>query len=190
MLNIRPLNAPRILNRIRDRFFSYTFMFNSWRRTHPRQPKVLRLSLIPLTRLGLLCGFSNVDYAVVQGPRSRLHVGEGCSTMNTTFNVVSGDIWIGRDTLFSHGCRVATGTHRFHNGRRASLLPYPPIAEVPTTGRDIKIGEGCFFGAGATVIGPAIIGDNVIIGAGAVVTSDIPDGSFAVGVPARVMRPS
>jgi acetyltransferase-like isoleucine patch superfamily enzyme len=59
---------------------------------------------------------------------------------------------------------------------------------VPTEGRDIVIGAGCFFGAGAIVIGPVAIGDDVIVGAGAVITSDIPSGVFAAGIPARVIR--
>ena len=103
------------------------------------------------------------------------------------FNVASGRVVVGRDTLFSHDCQVLTGIHRFHHGRRASLHGPPPFAEVPDRGRDIVIGEGCFFGAGVTVIGPCVIGDDVIVGAGAVVTRDLPAGTFAAGVPARVI---
>lgn len=173
---------------LRDRFFPYTFMFNPWRRNHARQPKALRLALLPITRLGLICGFSNVDYALVHGPRSRLTVGARCSTTDTMFNVVSGSITVGDDTLFSHGCYVLTGTHRFHGGRRVGLQPELGRAEVPVSGRDIVIGRGCFFGAGAMVVGPVTIGDHVVVGAGAVVTSDVPDQAFVVGVPARVKR--
>lgn len=164
-----------------------TFVYNDWRHNHRRHPKVLRLLLLPITRLGLLCGFPNVDYAYVHGRTSRLHVGQRCSIMNTTFNVISGDVYVGDDTLFSHDCYVLTGIHRFYNGKRAGIQPDSPIDEVPTEGRDIHIGRGCFIGAGASIIGGITIGDNVIVGAGAVVTSDVPEGSFVAGVPARVM---
>lgn len=174
--------------KLRDRFFACTFVFNDWRRTHPRYPRALRLALAPVVRFGLLCGFANVDYGLVQGPRTRLHIGEGCSTMNTTFNAASGHIWIGDHTLFSHNCMVITGIHRFHDGERAALHSRAALEEVPSAGRDIVIGRGCFLGAGATVLGPIVIGDNVIVGAGAVVTADVPDGSFVAGVPARVIR--
>jgi acetyltransferase-like isoleucine patch superfamily enzyme len=143
-----------------------------------------------VTRLGLLCGFQHVDYAYVHGPLRRLHIGERCSTTNTTFNVVSGDIYVGDDTIFSHGCYVLTGVHRFYNGRRAALQPDSPIAETPTEGHDISIGKGCWLGAGAVVVGGVTIGDNVIVGAGAVVTSDVPSGVFVAGVPASVVKPS
>jgi acetyltransferase-like isoleucine patch superfamily enzyme len=171
-----------------DRYLPYSSFYNPWRRTQKSQPVLVRALLWPVVRIGLLAGFRNIDYALVNGPRARLEVGPGCSTVNTVFNVVSGRIVIGADTLFSNDCQVLTGIHRFHRGRRASLLTPPPFGEVPRTGRDITIGEGCFFGAGATVIGPCTIGDNVIVGAGAVVASDLPSGTFAGGIPARVIR--
>jgi acetyltransferase-like isoleucine patch superfamily enzyme len=174
--------------RILDRFLPYSHVYNPWRRAHPAHPRALRALLLPVIRLGLLCGFRNIDYALVNGPRSRLKIGPGCSTVNTVFNVASGRITVGADTVFSNDCQVLTGIHRFHAGRRASLHDPPPFDEVPTGGRDIEIGRGCFLGAGVTVIGPCVIGDDVIIGAGAVVTCDIPSGTFAAGVPARVVR--
>jgi acetyltransferase-like isoleucine patch superfamily enzyme len=167
-----------------------SFVFNEWRHTYPRLPRLLRYLLTPLIRLGLMCGFRNVDYASVNGPRDRLQIGSGCSTMNTIFNTVSGAISVGDGTVFSHDCHVLTGTHQFWQGRRASLSPDAPIPETPADGRDIAIGSGCFFGAAAVVIGPVNIGNNVIVGAGAVVTKDVPDGSFVAGVPAKLIGPA
>ena len=98
--------------------------------------------------------------------------------MNTIFNVISGDIVVGQDTLFGHNCMVLTGTHDFYKGKRASLNS-PPIDETPTMGRDIVIGSGCFVGSGVIIQGKVKIGDNTIIGAGSVVVGDLPDGCFA-----------
>lgn len=163
------------------------FVYNPWRRD--RRSRRLRMSaslLLPITKIGLACGFQNIDYAYVHGNRERLHLGRRVSTMNTLFNVVGGEIYIGDDTLFSHNCQVLTGIHHFHNGTRASLQPDSSIAEVPLSGRDIRIGRGCFVGAGAIILGKVEIGDHVIVGAGAVVTKDIPSGCFVAGVPAQV----
>lgn len=49
------------------------------------------------------------------------------------------------------------------------------------------IGNRCFIGAGAKIIGNIIIGDDVVIGANAVVTKDIPSGSVVGGVPAKII---
>lgn len=49
------------------------------------------------------------------------------------------------------------------------------------------IGDNCYFGAGALVMGPVKIGNNVTIGAGAVVTKDIPDNCVVAGNPAVVI---
>lgn len=162
------------------------YFFNPWRRTHnPRRPRMLTTALAPFIRLSLYCGFTNLDYAYVQGDLRRLHVGKNCSTMNTIFNVVSGDIYVGNDTLFSYNCQVLTGIHRFHNGKRASLQRDAPFPEVPVNGRDIRIGRGCFVGPGAMILGGVTVGDNVVIGAGAIVTVDVADGCFVAGVPAH-----
>ena len=60
------------------------------------------------------------------------------------------------------------------------------------TGKDIgkrhpTLGNGVMIGAGAKVLGPLTIGDNAKIAAGAVALHDIPAGSTAVGIPARVV---
>lgn len=50
------------------------------------------------------------------------------------------------------------------------------------------IGSNVEFGVGSKVMGPVTIGDNVIIGANAVVTKDVPSNSVVAGIPARVIR--
>lgn len=138
-------------------------------------------------RVGLWCGFQNIDYAYVHGQKSRIHLGKNCSTMNTLFNVISGDITVGDNTLFGHGCMVLTGIHEFFDGLRGDLHD-PPLPETPSRGRDIHIGSGCFIGSGAIILGSVTIGDNVIVAAGAVVSRDIPGNCIAAGVPAKVIR--
>jgi len=50
------------------------------------------------------------------------------------------------------------------------------------------LGNRVFVGTGAKILGPVKIGDDALIGANAVVLSDVPDGATAVGVPARVIQ--
>ena len=121
-----------------------------------------------------------------KGPRNKLHVGKSVSTANTIFNVSSGHITVGDNTIFGHNVMVLTGKHEFLEGRRKSLTTMG--YEVPLEGYDINIGKGCWIASGVIITGNVNIGDNVIIGAGAVVTKDIEEGVFAAGVPAKVLR--
>jgi len=51
-----------------------------------------------------------------------------------------------------------------------------------------RLGRGCYVGAGAKILGPVTIGDNVTIGANAVVTRDAPDGCVVVGANQILIR--
>ena len=63
-----------------------------------------------------------------------------------------------------------------------------PIMHQPVRFKaEVRIGEGSWIGENVCILG-ATIGKHCIIGANAVVTSDIPDYSVAVGIPARVIR--
>lgn len=52
------------------------------------------------------------------GDPSRLHLGKSVSTMNTIFNLSSGQVFIGDNTIFGHNCMVLTGKHTFVQGKR------------------------------------------------------------------------
>lgn len=141
-----------------------------------------------IINLGTYFGFMNIDYTYVHGDRKRVFLGNNCSTMNSIFNVISGSIYIGDNTILGHNCMLLTGTHNFKNGQRISLLENKEEEETPKTGRDIIIGEGCFIGSGVTIIGPIIIGNNVIVASGSVVTKDVKDSCFIGGVPAKFIK--
>ena len=141
-----------------------------------------------LSFTGVYLGFTNIDYTYVHGDKKRVRLGENCSTMNAIFNVISGEIHVGDDTILGHNCMLLTGTHNFNNGKRVSLDLDAREDETPRSGRDIIIGKGCFIGSGVTIIGPVEIGDNVVIGAGAVVTKSLLGGYFCAGTPAKAIK--
>lgn len=101
------------------------------------------------------------------------------------FNTRSGKIVIGSNTVFGENAMVLTGKHLNH--QEACALS-KPLHDVPESGRDILIGEGCYIGSGAIIIGPVEIGDFAVIGAGSVVTKNVPSFSFVAGNPARLIR--
>ena len=88
-----------------------------------------------------------------------------------------GGVHIGARTQISTGCSIAAITHSEEIATRFQGI------EIPVT-----IEEDCWLGTGAIVLPGVRIGRGSIIGAGAVVTKDIPPFSIAVGVPARVIR--
>ena len=160
------------------------------KRKHQSKNFKLKLKYLfqePFIKFAQWCGFLNMEYSYVHGEKSRIHLGKNCSTMNTIFNVISGEVTIGDNTIFGHNCMVLTGTHNFYNGRLASLND-PPEVETPTQGRNIFIGQGCFIGSGAIIIGPISIGSNVIIASGSVVYKDIPDSCMVGGNPAEIKK--
>lgn len=86
-----------------------------------------------------------------------------------------GGIVIGPDVVLGSNCNISQGVTlgaAAKAGRRGS-----PV-----------VGDNCYFGAGAKVIGPIRIGNNVAVGANAVVTADVPDNATVVGIPARVIN--
>ncbi|MBQ9746980.1 MAG: PHP domain-containing protein [Clostridia bacterium] len=89
-------------------------------------------------------------------------------------------IYVGDGTMFAPNVVIATAGHPILPELRAKGFQY----NAP-----VHIGKNCWLGAGVLVMPGVSIGDNTVIGAGSVVTKDIPAGVIAVGNPCRVMRP-
>lgn len=80
--------------------------------------------------------------------------------------VISGDAVLGDDVILRNGVTIGLR----HRGLRGS-----PV-----------IGDRCDIGTGAKILGPITIGDDVAIGANAVVITDVPSNSIAIGIPAKI----
>jgi acetyltransferase-like isoleucine patch superfamily enzyme len=101
------------------------------------------------------------------------------------FNTRSGQIRVGTNTVFGEEVMVLTGKHQHFGDRGAALADHQ---QVPESGRDITIGTGCYIGSRALLIGPLTVGDFAVVGAGAVVTHDVPPYAMVAGVPARIVK--
>ena len=88
-------------------------------------------------------------------------------------------IYIGDHTMMGPNVNLATANHPLLPELREKAYQY----NLP-----IHIGKNCWLGAGVIVVPGVTIGDNTVIGAGSVVTKDIPANSLAVGNPCRVLR--
>lgn len=89
-------------------------------------------------------------------------------------------IYVGDCCMFGPHVTIATAGHPVLPPLREQGLQYNAA---------VHIGRNCWFGAGALVMPGVTIGDNSVIGAGSVVTRDIPANVVAVGNPCRVLRP-
>lgn len=108
-----------------------------------------------------------------------VHFGAG---VYANFNLTLVDdthIYVGDHTMFGPNVTLATAGHPLLPELREQGYQY----NAP-----IHIGKNCWFGAGVIVVPGITIGDNVVIGAGSVVTKDLPDNVIAVGDPAKVLR--
>jgi putative colanic acid biosynthesis acetyltransferase WcaB len=125
-------------------------------------PEPFRLPVRALHRL-LVEWILGVElpWDVEAGPRLVLYHGQGL--------VVNPRTKLGSDCVLRHGVTI---------GARRS-------GEEPP-----RVGDRVVFGAHAIVIGAVTIGDGAVIGAGAVVTRDVPAGAVMVGNPARELRPA
>lgn len=88
-------------------------------------------------------------------------------------------IYIGDYTMIGPNVTIATAGHPILPKLREKVYQY----NMP-----VHIGRNCWLGAGAVIMPGVTIGDNTVIGAGSVVTKDIPANVVAVGNPCRVMR--
>jgi maltose O-acetyltransferase len=89
------------------------------------------------------------------------------------------EVRIGDYTLFGPGVQILTPLHPFDAAQRRSQ----------EFGKPIAIGSDVWVGGGALILAGVTIGSRTVIGAGSVVTRDIPDGVIAAGNPCRVIRP-
>ena len=108
-----------------------------------------------------------------------VHFGE-CVYANFNLTLVDDThIYVGDYTLFGPNVTIATAGHPILPELRAKGYQY----NAP-----VHIGKNCWIGAGAIILPGITIGDNVVVGAGSVVTKDLPNNVVAVGNPCKVLR--
>ena len=88
-------------------------------------------------------------------------------------------IYVGDYTMFGPNVTVSTAGHPILPELREQAYQY----NMP-----VRIGRNCWIGAGVIIVPGITIGDNVVIGAGSIVTKDLPSNVVAVGNPCRILR--
>jgi len=105
---------------------------------------------------------------------------------NTSINeyvVINGaaGVEIGDDVLIGHRTSIVSDTHGFEGlDTKIYLQPKPKLP--------VKIGNNIFIGCNVTILPGVRVADGAVIGAGSVVTRDVPENAVVAGNPARVLR--
>ena len=113
------------------------------------------------------CDYGNLIFA-----GEGVFINFGCTILD------GGGVYIGRKTLIAPGVHIFTAGHPTDADERDQW----------ETCRTVRIGERCWIGGHATICPGVTIGDRTVIGAGSVVTRDIPSDCVAVGNPSRVIK--
>ncbi len=127
-------------------------------------------------------------------------VGENCYIESPFYsNMGGGHVHLGNGVYMNFGCTLVDDTHIYIGDHTM----FGPNVVVATAGHPIlpelrqqayqynapvHIGNNCWLGAGVIILPGVTIGDNTVIGAGSVVTKDIPSNVVAVGNPCKVLR--
>lgn len=133
------------------------------------------------------------DGGFIQGPIA-FHYGKHTKigkNFFANFNLTVQDdaeVTIGDFCNFGPNVTIVTPIHPMLADERREMLNAAGEKKRFCYAKPVHIGSNCWFGASVTVCPGATIGDNCVIGAGSVVTRDIPPNSFAAGVPCRVIR--
>jgi acetyltransferase-like isoleucine patch superfamily enzyme len=164
--------------------------------------------LLRLLRIGLTTAkFRHVKRCVgkgtVVGTRTEIinsanvHIGNGCLLQDAIYirAGTDGKITIGDRVainsfcrLFGHGSIVIGEDTQIGPGSLITTTEHDYQGDLKEHFRPVMIGKGVWIGANVTILSGVEIGDYAVIGAGSVVTRNIPPQSVAVGVPARVIR--
>ncbi len=119
---------------------------------------------------------------VIQAKTGPLTIGPNCDIgAHTVISSISG-ITLAPSVLIAGNCYI--GGARYH----LEELNIPIMDQGIYSRGPVSIGEGSWIGASATILDGVSIGKGCVVGAGSLVTADIPDYGVAVGVPAKVIR--
>lgn len=119
---------------------------------------------------------------------SGVDFGSGINVEIGEFSSINRDAWIGNDTKIGNYVMMGPEIIILSGGHNFSDLTIPMINQGSSQRKPVKIGDDVWIGT-RTIILPGIqIGSHSIVGAGSVVTKDVPDWAIVGGNPARIIR--
>ena len=147
-----------------------------------KRVKILKELLPHLGKNSVLRGPIWFDYG------KNTYIGDNCYA-NYNFTVLDcAHIKIGDDVFFGPNCTLAPPVHPLLSDERKMKTDADGSLYDMEYAKPITIQDGCWLASNVTVCGGVTIGKNSVIGAGSVVTRDIPENVFAAGNPCKIIR--
>lgn len=116
------------------------------------------------------------------GYNNKVFIGDNCYSRENLTIIGGGDVTIGSGCLFAKNVSIESSNHGMDPESNIYYMDQPLILG------NVEIGEGCWLGEDVIILPGKKIGKKCVIGAGSVVSHDIPDYSIAVGNPAKVIK--
>lgn len=110
---------------------------------------------------------------------ANIEIGENFYSNHNLVILDPAQVTFGDNVFIGPNCAFYTALHPFDTKTRNQGLEYA---------KPVKVGNNVWFGGNVTVLPGVTIGDNAVIGAGSVVTRDIPSGMLSYGNPCKVIR--
>ena len=126
-----------------------------------------------------------VRYGMEEHYKPEIIIGNDCNIGEFCHITAINRITIGDGLLTGRFVYIGDNAHGGLSLKEAEI---PPARRHLTSKGEIKIGNNVWIGDKVSVFGGVTIGDNVIIGAGSIVTHDIPSNTMAAGMPAKVVK--
>ncbi len=132
----------------------------------------------------------SVGDGTIIGFGDNIHVGNNVSINYRCILNDCNSIVIGNDVLIAPGVQMNTASHPAMLSEHLTPNWSSASGEYRwrTFAKPIIVGDGCWIGANATIIGGVTIGDGAVVAAGAVVTKDVEPNTMVGGVPAKIIK--
>ncbi len=168
----------------------------------PGDTSIIKEQMVCLNRLYKFNRISPIRYSKRQKMMKKMfaEVGEGCYIESPFYSNFGGShVHLGKNVYMNFGVTMVDDTYiyvgdftMFGPNVTVAAAAHPILPELRERGYQynapVHIGKNCWIGGGAIILPGVSIGDGSVIGAGSVVTKDIPEGVVAVGNPCRVLR--
>jgi len=133
----------------------------------------------PRVRIGRRCLIGRCRLDTMDGGGDGIDIGDRTMVYSDVDVLVPGGrVTIGRNCLITRRVAILTGTHRFRSRGRL-------IYEQGIEAADVRIGDDCWIGYAAIVLGGVTVGEGAVVAAGSVVTKDVEPYTVVGGVPAK-----